>query len=53
MGLMMMIYCGMAVKRIGMLTVSVRKMKLLTLNGDSDTDWYRQIEWDMLCVLNV
>jgi len=36
---MMMIYCGMAVKRIGMLAVSVRKMKALTVNGDSDTDW--------------
>jgi len=22
-------------------------------NGDTDTDWYRQIESDMPCVLNV
>jgi len=39
MRLMMLIYCGMAVKRIGMLAVSVRQMKALTVNGDSDTDW--------------
>jgi hypothetical protein len=39
MGLIMMIYCGMAVKRIGMLTAIVRKMKALTVNGGSDTDW--------------
>ena len=39
MGLMMMIYGGMAVKRIGMLAVSVKQMKALTVNGDSDTDW--------------
>jgi len=37
--MMMMIHCGMAVKRIGMLTANVRKMKALTVNGDSDTDW--------------
>jgi len=36
---MMMIHCGMAVKKIGMLAVSVRKMKALTVNGESDTDW--------------
>jgi len=36
---MMMIYCGMAVKRIGMLAEGMRKMKALTVNGDSDTDW--------------
>jgi len=35
----MMIYCGMAVKRIGMLAVSMRKTKAITVNGDSDTDW--------------
>jgi len=39
MRLMMMIYCVMAVKRIVMLAVSVRKTKALTVNGDSDTDW--------------
>jgi hypothetical protein len=31
---LMMICCGMAVERIGMLAVSVRKMKALTANGD-------------------
>jgi hypothetical protein len=36
---MMMIYCGMAIKRNGMFAVSMRKMKALTVNGDSDTDW--------------
>ena len=31
----MMVCCGMAVKRAGMLGVSVRNMKALTENGDS------------------
>jgi len=32
--------CGMAVKRMGMLGVSVRMMKTLDCeDGDSDTDW--------------
>jgi hypothetical protein len=35
----MMICCGMAVKRMGMLRVSVKKMKALSEDGDSDTDW--------------
>jgi hypothetical protein len=39
MGLMMMIYCGTAVKRTGILVVSVKKMKALTVKGDSGTDW--------------
>jgi hypothetical protein len=36
----MMICCGMAVKRAGMLGVSVRKMKALTdcEDGNNDTD---------------
>jgi len=35
-----MICCGMAVKRMGMLRrVSVRKMKALSDDGDSDSDW--------------
>ena len=39
MGLMIMCY-GMAVKRMGMLGVSVRKMKALTVKiGQSETDW--------------
>ena len=36
---LMMICCGMAVKRMGMLRVSVKKMKALSKDGDSDTDW--------------
>jgi len=35
----MMICCGMAVKRIGMLGVSVRKVRVQTEGGDSDTVW--------------
>ena len=35
----MMICCGMAVKRMEMLGVSVRKMKALTEGGDRDSDW--------------
>jgi len=33
----MMIYCGMPVKRIGMLRVSVRKIKALTVKIDTVT----------------
>jgi len=36
---LMMICCGMAVKRMRMLGVSVRKIKAQTEDGDSDTDW--------------
>jgi hypothetical protein len=36
---LMMVCCGIAVKRMGMLGVSVRKMKALTVKMDSDTDW--------------
>jgi hypothetical protein len=35
---LMMICCGMAVKRMRMLGVSVRKIKALTEDGDSATD---------------
>jgi len=35
---LMIICCGMIVKRMGMLGVSVRKMKALTEDGDNDTD---------------
>jgi len=36
----MMECCGMAVKRIGMVGVSVRKMEGTDCDdGDSDTDW--------------
>jgi len=34
----MMIRCGMAVKRMGMLGMSVRKMKALTDCEDEDSD---------------
>jgi len=34
---LMMICCGMTVKRMGMLGVSVRKMKALTLNIETVT----------------
>ena len=32
-----MMYCGMTVKKMGLLGVSVRKVKPLTEDGDSDT----------------
>jgi hypothetical protein len=38
MGLMMC--CGMAVKRMGMLGESVRKMKALTVMMQTDSEWY-------------
>ena len=41
----MMICCGKAVKRMGMLGVSVRKMKELTVK--------MQTESDMLCALTI
>ena len=34
---LMIIYCGMAVKRMEMLGVSVRKIKALIVGGDNDT----------------
>jgi len=37
---LMVICCGMAVKRMGMLGVSVRKMKALTVKLESGTDWW-------------
>ena len=33
------IYCRMAMKRVGVLGVSVRKVRTLTEDGDRDTDW--------------
>jgi hypothetical protein len=36
---LMVIYCGMVVKRMGMVGVNVRKMKALTVKVDSATDW--------------
>jgi len=37
---MIMICCGMAMQRIGVLGVSVRKMKALGCDdGDTDTGW--------------
>jgi len=34
---LMMIFCGMTLKRIGMLGVSVRKMKALTVKMETGT----------------
>ena len=48
-----MICCGMAVKRLGILAVSVRKMKELTVKMETLTLLWRLIESDMLCVLSV
>jgi hypothetical protein len=42
---LIMICCGMAVKRIGMLGVSVRKVKALTVKMETESD--------MLCALTV
>jgi hypothetical protein len=33
-----MVYCGMEVKRMGMLGVCVRKMKALTVKMETDTN---------------
>ena len=38
---LMIVYCGMAVKRMEILGVSVRKIKAHTEGRDNDTDWYR------------
>jgi len=35
------VLCGMAVKWMGMLGASVRKMKAPTDDGDSVTEWHR------------
>ena len=48
-----MMCCGMELKRMGMLGVSVRDEGTDCEDGDSDTDWYRQIECDKLCVLSI
>jgi len=37
MGLMMMLFCGMAVKRMGMLGISVRTIKTLTVKVEKVT----------------
>ena len=36
---LIMICCGMTVKRMGMFGICVRMMKALTQDGDIDTDW--------------
>jgi hypothetical protein len=36
---LLIMYCGMAVKRMEMLGVSVRNIKALTEGRDNDTDW--------------
>jgi hypothetical protein len=40
MGLMIICCCGVALKRMGMLGESVRKMKGDCEGGDSDNDWW-------------
>jgi len=42
-----------AVKKVRMLGVSFRKMKVPTVKMETDTDWQRWIESDMLCVISV
>ena len=49
----LMICCGMAGKRMGMLGVSVRKMKALTVEVETVRvfgNW--KVQCDMLCVLS-
>ena len=47
----MMIYCGMAVKRIGNVRSECEEDEgTYCEDGDSDSDWERQIEYDMLCI---
>jgi hypothetical protein len=48
---LIMICCGMAMKRMGMLGVSVRKTKADCADADSDTHWLRQAENDKMHVL--
>ena len=48
-----MIFCGMVMKRVGVLGVSVRKTKALTMKIETVTNWQREIESDVLFVLNV
>jgi len=51
---LMMICCGMAVKGMGNVRSECEEDEGTGCeDGDSDTDWYRQIESDMLCVLSV
>ena len=51
---MMVMCCGMAVKRMGMLGVSVRKMKTLTVKMERVTlTGNKCIESDLLCVSSV
>jgi len=48
---LMMICCGMAVKRIGNVRSECEEDEgTYCEDGDSDNDWERQIEYDMLCV---
>ena len=47
----MMICCGMAVKRMGSVgSESEEDEGTYCEDGDSASDWERQIECDMLCV---
>ena len=49
---LMMICCGMAVKRVGCQECEEDEGTDCE-DEDSDNEWYRQIESDMLCVLSV
>ena len=50
----MMIRCGMAVKGDRVVRHECEENEGTDCEGgDSDTDWYRQIECDTLCVLGV
>jgi len=49
----MMIWCGMAVKRMGMLGVAERKIKALTLKMGMAALIGNRTQNDMFCVLSV
>jgi hypothetical protein len=50
---MMMIYCGMAVRRMGMPRVSVREIKALTVKMETVTLNGKGRQNQMFCVSNV
>ena len=50
---LMIVCCGIVMKMMGMLGVSMKKIKELTVKTDCEIDWLRQIESDMLCVSSI
>jgi hypothetical protein len=51
MGLVVMIYCGMAVKRARNVRSECEEDEgTYCEDGDSASDWERQIEYDILCI---